>query len=284
MPSPKNKSEESELPQYFRQTKADDPFSPVEYGKVTNILIDSVRQFKSAIFRTPSEGGYRVGVFQQVERMPETSFDILLKTIEEPPPLTILILLTDNIRRLPATVRSRCQKVRFVPVAEEHVVRYLTDKKQLSTDEAKSFARLSGGSFSEAYRLSQSDISERREVAISLLGIIATGSMSDGFAAVNEAIDMRNRDEIFATIKLWQGFLRDVLVLKQGLSDEYLMNGDYKDDLAKIEASFSDHKAVDRSITEMLETQKLFYRNVPPRPALTRLAWRLNEVAHGDTE
>jgi DNA polymerase-3 subunit delta' len=219
-----------------------------------------------------------------VERAPRTSFDILLKTIEEPPPLTVLILLTDNIRRLPATVVSRCQKVRFSPVNETFIQNYLIDKKGVPPQDALRYARLSAGSLSEAYRLSQSDISERREVAIRLLEVMATGDKIASFSALNEAIDMRNRDEIFATMRLWQGMLRDILVLKEGLSDSYLLNPDCRDELERIESHCVGYETICRSMTELFETQKLFYRNVPPGLALTKFAWHLKDLAVGPYE
>jgi len=278
MPSPKNKTEESELPQFFRQAKVDDPFAPVEYGKVANILVDNVRALKRSLYSTPSEGGYRAVIFQQVERMPETSFDILLKTIEEPPPMTVLILLTDNIRRLPATVASRCQKVRFVPVAESFIEEYLQNIKGLSSKQAKQFARISGGSFSEAYRLSQSDISERRELAIELFQVFSTGNKDKSFSDLIESVDMRNRDEALGMVKLWQSFMRDVLVVLEDLPESFLLNSDYKTELKSISAHFKSRTSIYKAMNELLETQKLFYRNVPPRLALTQLAWQINDL------
>jgi DNA polymerase-3 subunit delta' len=230
-----------ELPQFFRQSKLDDPFAPVEYGRVANILIDKVKELKRALSTTPSEAGYRVAIFQQVERAPSTSFDILLKTIEEPPPATVLILLTDNVRRLPSTVVSRCQQVRFAPVSESSIERYLVDKKELPGEDATRYARLSGGSFSKAYRLSESDIAEQRDAAIAVLGVILKGSKGEGFAMLNGAINMRNRDEVFTTVKMWQSFFRDILVLREGLSDAYLLNGDYEVDLRNMGAHYSHH-------------------------------------------
>lgn len=278
MPAPKNKTEESELPQYFRQAKVDDPFAPVEYGKAANILVDNVRALKRSLYSTPNEEGYRAVIFQQVERMPETSFDILLKTIEEPPPLTVLILLTDNVRRLPATVASRCQKVRFVPVADSFIEKYLREVKGLPQDEARHFTKISGGSFSEAYRLSQSDISERRELAISLLQVFSTGNKEKSFTDLIESVDMRNRDEALGMVKLWQGFMRDVLVVLEKLPETFLLNSDYKKELETISPHFTSRVSVYKAMAELLETQKLFFRNVPPRLALTQLAWRINDL------
>ena len=279
MPSPKKSSEDAELVGFFRQTKTDNPFAPVEYGRAANILVDKVRQLKKTLYSTASEGGYRVAIFQQIERMPRTSFDILLKTIEEPPPETVLILLTDNIRRLPATVVSRCQKVRFTPVAKSFIEQYLTDKKGLTQEDAAHFARLSGGSFTEAYRLSHGDFSNRREPAMNLLSVIATGSKAQSFVELNQTVDMRNRDEAIAIIKLWQSFLRDTLILKENIPDSYLDNADYKYELEKISAGLGNRDIICQSMMEVLEAQKLFYRNLPPRLALTGLAWRLRDFS-----
>lgn len=278
MPSPKNKTEEVELPQFFRESKVDDPFAPVEYGRVANILIEKVKGLKRALSTTPSESEYRVAIFQQVERAPRTSFDILLKTIEEPPPATVLILLTDNLRRLPATVVSRCQKVRFLPVDKRSVETYLIERKGLPEDEASRYASLSGGSFSEAYHLSRSDISERREAAMNFLRVMAKGERSAGFAALSGTVDLRNRDEVLGTVKLMQCLFRDILVLSQDLPKAYLMNSDYETELREVLECYGDCNAICRSMVELFETQKLFYRNVPPRLALTTLSWRLMDL------
>ncbi len=279
MPSPKNKTEEAEYPQFFRDTKTEDPHSPVEYGRVANILLANVREIRKKLYTTAAEGGYRVAIFHQVERMPDTSFDIMLKTIEEPPPETVLILTTSNVNRLPATVISRCQRVRFLPVSESSIREYLIDIKGIEREQAEQFARLSGGSFTEAFRLVGSNIQHKREIAVNLLGAFTTGDKGNAFSALIDGINFRNRDEALEYIQIWTSLLRDVMILKLELPESSTFNNDYETELRKIASNIGTERAIHLAMSELLETKKLFYRNVSPRLSLTKFAWRLNELS-----
>jgi len=278
MPSPRNKTEETELPEHFRRSKAEDPFSPVEYGRAANILVDNVRALKRSLYSTSAEGGWKVAIFNQVERMPETSFDILLKTIEEPPSMTLLILLTDNIRRLPKTVLSRCQRVRFRPMPDDFVAQYLTGRHKIPAEQAGGFARLSNGSITEAYKLAHSDFSDRRKGALRILIAIAECDKPEIAEAVENGFDSFNRDEALAVIRIWQSMTRDMAVINDNLDDSLIINIDSATDLRKIAPKFGGMKTLTRALSELLETQKLFYRNVPARLALTRCAWRMKGI------
>lgn len=279
MPSPKNKTEEAELPEHFRKSKAADPFAPVEYGRAANILLDNVRSVKRSLYSTSAEGGWKVAIFNQVERMPETSFDILLKTIEEPPPMTVLLLLADNVRRLPRTVISRCQRVRFRPMPIEFVAEYLVDAKGMSPGAAARFARLSNGSITEAHRLANSDLSERREGALRALKAMAEDEKPKVAEAVEYGLNSGNRDDAIGAVKIWQSMIRDIAVINCGLStDAAVVNSDAIEELRRISPRFKDMRTVTRAMAELLETQKLFYRNVPPRLALTRCSWRISDI------
>jgi DNA polymerase-3 subunit delta' len=279
MPSPKNDDENMELVCFFRQSKSDDPFAPVEYGRTVNILMDNVRQTRSNLYRTPVEGGDRVALFYQIERMPDTSFDILLKTIEEPPADTTLLLLTDNIRRLPATILSRCQKVRFARVADSFLEQYLVQSRKTGVEDAKVFAQISGGSFTEAYRLSQSDITGQRRKAIDLLDCFTRGNRAESVTKLLSTGDWRNRDEALSFIRLWQSYLRDSLVLSHGLPETSLLNADSRDQVYEMSRRFPDPGAIETCLIGLLEVQKFFYRNISPKLALTRAAWTIADCA-----
>lgn len=75
------------------------------------ILIDQIRALSEALILSAGMGGARVGVIREAHRMNRNAFNALLKTLEEPPENAWLILITDQANRLPATVRSRCQRV-----------------------------------------------------------------------------------------------------------------------------------------------------------------------------
>jgi len=75
------------------------------------ILIDQIRALSEALILSAGMGGARVGLILDAHRMNRNASNALLKTLEEPPDNAWLVLITDQPNRLPATVRSRCQRV-----------------------------------------------------------------------------------------------------------------------------------------------------------------------------
>lgn len=78
-----------------------------------DINIDQVRALNKKLFETSHQGGFKVAVIEQAERLNVNAFNALLKTIEEPPAKTLIILSSYQESRLPATIHSRCRKIRF---------------------------------------------------------------------------------------------------------------------------------------------------------------------------
>ncbi len=85
-------------------------------GKARQIKAEVIRSLVDAIGLTSYEGGWKAGVVLFAERLNETSQNILLKTLEEPPPNSLLVLVTDSPAALLPTIRSRSQ---FVDVQED---------------------------------------------------------------------------------------------------------------------------------------------------------------------
>ena len=76
------------------------------------IRIEQVRALAQELSLTSHGGGYKVGVISPADTMNRFAANALLKTLEEPPPATLLILVATQRSRLPATVLSRCQRIR----------------------------------------------------------------------------------------------------------------------------------------------------------------------------
>jgi DNA polymerase-3 subunit delta' len=98
--------------------------APEEEGKP--IRIDRVRQVTARSVLAAEAGGFRVIVIAPAEQMNRPAANALLKTLEEPAPRTLLVLVSSHSDRLPATIRSRCRLVRFAaparPVAHDWLV------------------------------------------------------------------------------------------------------------------------------------------------------------------
>jgi DNA polymerase-3 subunit delta' len=88
---------------------------PIEAS--TQIRIEQVRELAAELALTAHQGGYKVGILSPADSLNRFAANALLKTLEEPPGRTLLILVASQPSRLPATVLSRCQRVR-IPAPE----------------------------------------------------------------------------------------------------------------------------------------------------------------------
>ena len=86
----------------------------------TEIVVEQVRELGAALVMTSQFGGYRTATIDPAEALNASSSNALLKTLEEPAPGAILVLVSDRPARLLATIRSRCQRIdaRFPPREE----------------------------------------------------------------------------------------------------------------------------------------------------------------------
>lgn len=119
--------------------------------------------FCHSIARKPFYGGRKVAILDDADDLRHEGANALLKTLEEPPPNTIIILIgTAEQRQLP-TIRSRCQIVRFSPLSWEDVQQILLLKDLVSPpDMAERLARSSGGSVQSALHLFGEDVLDFR--------------------------------------------------------------------------------------------------------------------------
>jgi len=97
---------------------------PEEPGKA--IRIEAIRQITGRSVLAAQDQGYRVFLVQPADAMNRAAANALLKTLEEPPARSLLILVSSHPDRLPATIRSRCQTVTFRTPAPELVREWLT--------------------------------------------------------------------------------------------------------------------------------------------------------------
>jgi DNA polymerase-3 subunit delta' len=127
-----------ELREFTRDGKDKDP--PVEFP------IDVVREFIiEKVSSKPALSARRVFILTEAEKLNNESQNCLLKVLEEPPGYCCIILICTRPDKLLPTIRSRCQILRFGPVAEDRIIEKLNESG-LTEKQAKFFARVSDGS------------------------------------------------------------------------------------------------------------------------------------------
>jgi DNA polymerase III subunit delta' len=117
---------------------------------------NTARWFASRAHLSSPEPGRKVMVVLQADRLRVEAADVLLKTLEEPPPETVFLLLSARPDDLPDTIRSRCQEVVFPPLTEDFVVETLV-REGLEAERARLACRLAGGNLGRARRLARDE-------------------------------------------------------------------------------------------------------------------------------
>jgi DNA polymerase-3 subunit delta' len=159
----------------------------------------------------------------------------LLKTLEEPPASSMLVLVTPTPGALLPTIRSRCQTLRLQPLGLGLMRRYLEDVRGMPAAEARLRAALAPGSLGRAMSLDLDEYSSRRDVAEA-----AVEDAYDGGAALLASAEVllaagagaRKIDQAASAMDAVRGILRDLLVLSSSDDGELVVNRDRADDWA----------------------------------------------------
>lgn len=100
------------------------------------IVIEQVRELIAVLQLTTTVSPRKVAVIQPAEAMNRSAANALLKTLEEPAGDTVLVLVSHDPRRLPATIRSRCQRIAVRPPARDDVLDWLRSEHGVDGDDA----------------------------------------------------------------------------------------------------------------------------------------------------
>ena len=125
-----------------------------------NIPIDMIRELEEIIAFRPFAGDVRVIIIDPADMMSTAGQAAILKTLEEPPSGTHFILITSRFFALPATIVSRCQRVRFNPLPPDVVARVVGESSE------SPLVALSRGSVSRARSLKQGGLIDLRGMLV----------------------------------------------------------------------------------------------------------------------
>jgi DNA polymerase III delta prime subunit len=117
----------------------------VRIGDAENPEPMTIRWLIRFLRRRAYQGAYKVAVIADAHRLNTAAANAFLKTLEEPPPDTVIFLLTTGTEGMLPTILSRCQKIRFDPWAEDELAGLLMDIGGAGRDEALRTARLADG-------------------------------------------------------------------------------------------------------------------------------------------
>ena len=217
----------------------------------------------------PFEAERRVYIIDPADKLTEQAQDGLLKTLEEPPPAAILILISARPDTLVPTIQSRCRRLRFGPLDDADVAKILVATEKMDPAKARMLAAAAGGSVARAMAESEGEIADDRDAALGILRAAASargGVMPRLKAAANLAqhgSDRRDREALGARLAIVSSFLRDIGALSSGQSHA-IANADLSDDLAQLAPAFNGRRVID-AFDVILQAQDALTHNASPK-------------------
>ena len=213
------------------------------------ILVDAVRDLVDESNFTPYEGKARFFLIDEADKLNsanDSAANALLKTLEEPASTTHLILLTSRPNFLLQTIRSRCQIIRFAPVAADEIEKYLTEDataaKKVSPNDVKLLAQIARGSVGKALSTNLDLYKQQREQMLGVLESLAAKPDRARLLKIAEELnDAKIKDEYEARLEILQTLIHDVWSLRLGV--ENVVNSDVQAKLHKFAETIESFRA-----------------------------------------
>ncbi len=260
----------------------------MEIDGASNNSVDDIRDLREKVRYAPSSGRYKVYIIDEVHMLSGSAFNALLKTLEEPPLHVIFVLATTEMRKIPATVVSRCQHMPFRRISSGAIkdrLREVSESEgiEVSPPALGLIARAADGSMRDSLTILDqlssfsSEVSE--EDVKGLLGIADLGLLSK----VSRALIAGDRVELLKAVEVLaeQGtdiraftkglilFFRDLLVASvMNSPDEVLDLGTEEMAAVKEIAATSSEDQLTLILSEIMKTETDVRTSSSPRLAL----------------
>jgi DNA polymerase III subunit delta' len=233
------------------------------------ISIEQVRELQRQINLKPYEARTKVFIIQDSHLMSEAAANCLLKTLEEPPANSVVILVTSRPEELLSTVKSRCKHVKFEPLGLGLRVP-LAEKKGFSKDEAVFLSRIENSGVFVSAESNEAGLFDYKNKVLS--------EFADGKSLLDEDSFLfgEPKDKMGFMLSILESWFRDVFILKAGGPKAVVVNSDRIDDLKVLIKRYS-FKELEDILKEIENAKFCIERNVGSKLAFNRLKLKLRE-------
>jgi len=200
------------------------------------IKVDQIRDVAEFIHQTSLQGEYRFVLIHPAASMNINAANALLKTLEEPAPASMLILIAEQASQMPATIVSRCQHLHFPRPQTDLALKWLSEKSESGTT-ADLVLRLVHGAPLAALQFMQDDLLSSRMNFLQSLEALARGEMSP----LKMADDFREM-EMQLLLDILFAVVMDLLRLQVSGHDSSIINQDFLPQLKALQQRMSSEK------------------------------------------
>ena len=233
------------------------------------IKMEDVRRLIKDIYLKPFEAKKKVYIIDGAHNMKHEAANALLKTLEEPPTDSILILITENLKALFHTIVSRSQVVRFFPLKTGQIESILKKEYSFAETQAHILSHLACGRLGEALKLKEEDIFAKRTSIINSISSHPSSGLD---------LDNVNKEDFKCYISILLSWYTDILYKKSGAEDYMLVNIDKKDIISN-EAARMSFEHIEDIVGSIISTFAYMDQNVNQKLAMSVLGLKIKKVS-----
>ena len=241
----------------------------------TTVKVDQLRDLQASIRYRPYLARKKVCIIDQAEKMSPSAANSILKTLEEPPPDTIIILVSSSHDQILPTIRSRCRTVQFSPLLTHDLERLIREKMALPPDKARLLSILSGGSPGRAQGIDLATLQEKRKEIFELMKSLGSSAAREVlFNQAKKLADGKNPDDLYQFLDLWIYWYHDLWKFQISGDEKNLINIDQIENIRQQSRALPGHK-IEKNIQLIEETCTALQRNANKQLALEAMMMRL---------
>ena len=197
----------------------------------SEIKIESIRQLQREINFKPYEGKKKVFIIDNAHNLTAEASNAMLKILEEPPPDSLIILISAKPSLLFKTIISRCKILKFLPMKRAGLEEILKKDYRLDNNAAHFLAYFSEGRFGRALRLKDTDILREKNMIIDKFVLSRKPSL--------ESLPIQNREGLRSCLNILATWFRDIYLIKIGMPYSEIINFDREEELLRSMSRFS---------------------------------------------
>ena len=231
----------------------------------TVIRIEQIRALINEVAFEPFEAAARFVILDPAEQMKNETANSLLKTLEEPPSRTYLVLITSNPYALLPTILSRCRMLQFGTIPQQEIEEYLIAVQKIDPEEARLSAFFSNGSLGTAISFDSERYRKARKQALDFVRLLFSASPRFTEASKLSAAESKDKEAFQLWMESVMGLIQDVYFAQ--VAPERMAHSDIADELKELAASVS-HARVVSAIEHFKTLKRELIHNVNRQIAL----------------
>lgn len=234
-----------------------------------NISLEQIKELQRRLSLSSFLKSYKIVIIEEANELSLKAADALLKILEEPPHQTIFILVASSLTGLPATLISRCQKIKFLPLAVSESYEYLVKEKKINRHNALNLALLAKGRPGLLeYFLDEKNLKDYyQELQINLE--LTTKPIYQKISWIEKNLSQNTEDQrgiVFKILQQWEIIIRDWLLLKNvaSFSGVKTINNQFITELQTSSEKYDNHKLI-KLLNQIKQSKIYLNNNITPK-------------------